>query len=392
MPETTTSERDDAEESAPRERTSPAGGAHGGLPSGVDENARAWLALSLVLVASVTSFHYWTDSSAVEFHNVYRRLYYVPIVIAAFSHGVSGGVGVAALACLAYTPHAFLMEHGSPSPAIDKVLEMVLYLAIGGLTGWLVQRQLEIRRALERSLHQRDALEESLVRAGKLSALGRLTSGLAHEIRNPLASIMGSAESLAAEFDESHRKYRLSQVMLNEINRLNDVVSDFLSFARPGTPERRPVDPFAVAEEVIELTSARARESDIEVEMDVHGGQIHVMADSNQLSQVVLNVLLNAYAALEDTEPPRRVTIVSRDRSVGEREFCCLGIRDNGPGIPEPRRERIFDPYYTTRDDGTGLGLSISSRIVEGHGGFMEVDTELGEGTTLWICLPEGAT
>jgi signal transduction histidine kinase len=359
------------------------------LNAGVEQNPRAWLAVALLSVGAVTAFHYWTDSSAVEFHNVYRRLYYVPIVLAAFSHGVAGGLGVAALACVAYTPHAFLMAHGSPSPTIDKVLEMVLYLAIGGLTGWLVQRQVQIRRALERSLMERDELEQSLVRAGKLSALGRLTSGLAHEIRNPLASIMGSAESLAEEFDESHRKYRLSRVMLKEINRLNDVVSDFLSFARPTKPERRPIDPVDVAEEVVSLTSARARDVDVQVRIDAAPGQNTVQGDANQLSQVILNVLLNAYEALEASDKLGRVTVTDAHRALGDRRYYCIGIRDNGPGIPTDQVDRIFDPYFTTRDDGTGLGLSISSRIVETHGGFMDVESHEQGGTTFWICLPE---
>ncbi|MGM0557224.1 MAG: sensor histidine kinase [Myxococcota bacterium] len=359
------------------------------LDSGVEQNPRAWLAVALLGVIATSAFHYWTDSSAVEFHNVYRRLYYIPIVLAAFSHGVAGGLGVAALACLAYTPHAFFMTHGSPSPAIDKGLEMVLYMGIGGLTGWLVQRQVQIQHALERSLMERDELEESLVRAGKLSALGRLTSGLAHEIRNPLASIMGSAESLADEFDESHRKYRLSRVMLKEINRLNDVVSDFLSFARPNRPERRPVDPIQVAHEVVALTSARARDADVRVSVEPETGIREVEGDANQLSQVILNILLNAYEALETSQQPRRVTIVETRRTLGDRRYYCLGIQDNGPGIPGEEVDRIFDPYFTTRDEGTGLGLSISSRIVETHGGFIDVETPDKGGTIFWICLPE---
>lgn len=357
------------------------------------DNHRLQGMVALVLIVVVTIFHYITDPHAVEFHNVYRRLYYIPIVLAAFAYGLRGGIGAAVLASLAYMPHAFFMAHRDPSPALDKALEMILYVGIGGLTGWLVGRQKEILRALERSLEERDALEESLVRAGKLSALGQLTSGLAHEIRNPLASIMGSAESLAEEFDEEHRKHRLAQVMLKEIDRLNSVVDDFLAFARPGEPEDGEADLAKVVEEVGELTEPQARSEEVEVSVDLEADRWLVRADAGQVSQVVLNLFLNAYQAFGradfDTAHRPRVEVAAEGRTVGGRDFACLIIRDNAGGIPAELRDRIFDPYFTTRDEGTGLGLSVSSRIVEAHEGFidLEVDEEAGT-TTFFVCWP----
>jgi signal transduction histidine kinase len=357
------------------------------------DNHRLQGMVALVLIVVVTIFHYITDPHAVEFHNVYRRLYYIPIVLAAFAYGLRGGIGAAVLASLAYMPHAFFMAHRDPSPALDKALEMILYVGIGGLTGWLVGRQKEILRALERSLEERDALEESLVRAGKLSALGQLTSGLAHEIRNPLASIMGSAESLAEEFDEEHRKHRLAQVMLKEIDRLNSVVDDFLAFARPGEPEDGEADLAKVVEEVGELTEPQARSEEVEVSVDLEADRWLVRADAGQVSQVVLNLFLNAYQAFGRTDFEAdhrpRVEVAAEERTVGGRDFACLIIRDNAGGIPAELRDRIFDPYFTTRDEGTGLGLSVSSRIVEAHEGFidLEVDKEAGT-TTFYVCWP----
>jgi signal transduction histidine kinase len=357
-----------------------------------DADQTLWLWIAAGAIIAITVVHYITDSNAVEFHNVYRRLYYIPIVLAAFSHGVKGGLGAAVLASVLYIPHAFVMTHADPSPAIDKVLEMVLYVGIGGLTGWLVNRQNEIRRALERSLEERDALEESLVRAGKLSALGQLTSGLAHEIRNPLASIMGSAETLVAEFDESHRKYRMGQLLLEEIDRLNRVVGDFLKFARPGEPQRQEVDPVALAHEVRELTGARARQLDIDVDETPAMHSATVLADADQIRQVLLNFFLNAYHAFEDHEFDEdtrpRIEFLTERRAVGERRYFCVGVRDNGPGVPDELREKIFDPYFTTRLEGTGLGLSVSSRIAEAHDGFVDV-TDASPGAIFWLCLPE---
>lgn len=357
------------------------------LRSGSSEQTR-WLAIAAVGIVAVTVFHYATDSHAVSFHNVYRRLYYIPIVLAAFSHGVRGGLGAALLSVVAYLPHAFFMDHADPSPAVDKVLEMVLYVAIGGLTGWLVNRQNEVRQALERSLVERDALEESLVRAGKLSALGQLTSGLAHEIRNPLASILGSAEALVSEFGPDHRKHRMGQLLLAEIDRLNGVVSDFLRFARPTEPQREAVDPAALAREVAELTAARARQAGVAIDLDA-ARPATVRADAGQVRQVILNFFLNAYEALEDAGAGAgRISVVTERRTVGEQGFWCLGVQDDGPGVPAELRDKIFDPYFTTRQEGTGLGLSVSSRIAEAHGGFVDVTSVDGR-TTFWLCLPE---
>lgn len=352
-----------------------------------ESDQKLWLWIAAVSIGAVTAFHYMTDVHEVAFHNVYRRLYYIPIVLAAFAYGIKGGLGAAVLASVFYIPHAFLMAHADPSPTVDKVLEMVLYVGIGGLTGWLVNRQNEIRLALERSLDERDALEESLVRAGKLSALGQLTSGLAHEIRNPLASIMGSAETLVAEFDEEHRKYRMGQLLLEEIDRLNRVVSDFLKFARPSEPQRELVELEGLAREVRELTASRARQLGVEVVDDLDESAARVPADADQVRQVILNFFLNAYQALEDVDEPR-VVLTSQRRQVGGQRYVCLGVGDNGPGVPEALREKIFEPYFTTRLEGTGLGLSVSSRIAEAHEGFVDV-TDASSGAVFWICLPE---
>lgn len=349
---------------------------------------------AVVLMLGVTAFHYLTDPQLVEWHSVYRRLYYIPIVLFAFSYGLRGGLVAGIFACVAYFPHAFLMTRGSPAPPSDKILEMLLYLGIGGLSGWFVHRQRKVQRALRESLRERDALEQNLVRAGKLSALGQLTSGLAHEIRNPLASIMGSAETLAEEFDEEHPKHRLGQVMLKEIDRLNQVVDDFLAFARPGEPERGRADLIDIVEEVRELTDRQARERGIQFEMKADSGELVAEADPSQVSQVVLNLFLNAYQAfdrLEDDRTPT-VTVLSETRSLSGTDYACLGIRDNAGGIPPEMREQIFDPYFTTRDDGTGLGLSVSSRIVDAHGGFIDFDVDDTEGTTtFWVCLSKPA-
>lgn len=337
------------------------------------------------LIVVTTLFHYLTDMHDVAFHNVYRRVYYVPIVLAAFAYGTRGGLAASLLAALAYMPHAFFMTHRDPAPAVDKVLEIVLYIGIGLLAGWLVDRQKRAQRQLEHSLERRDELETQLVRAAKLGALGNLTAGLAHEIRNPLASILGSAEALAGEFGPEHRKHKMGELLLKEINRLNKVVTDFLDFARPSELEVEIVEIPEVVGEVVQLTSHASREAGVEVDVQVKTGRVR--ADRDQLAQVMLNLLLNAYQAVDEVDEPC-VRVVSRTRTMGGETYTCIGVADNGPGVDDEFVEKVFEPYYTSREGGTGLGLSISSTIMERHGGFLDLERD-GDETIMWMCFPE---
>ena len=137
------------------------------------------------------------------------------------------------------------------------------------------------------------------------------------------------------------------------------------------------------------MTENKARQLDLEVEVGFGSGELLISGDPVQLSQVLLNVLLNAYQALErqGSAGARSVAILRDIRQVGKRQFHRLGVRDNGPGIPEESMEDVFNPYFTTRAEGTGLGLSISNRIMEAHGGYIDIDSEHGQ-TTVWLSFP----
>lgn len=347
---------------------------------------RVQITVALAIVVATTGFHFLTDPHAVEFHNFYRRLYYLPIVLGAFAYGTRGGIGVALAATAAYAPHAFFAAHRDPSPTVDKALEIVLFIVIGALTGWLVDRERGARRRLERSLEERERLETQLIRAGRLSALGELVAGVAHEVRNPLASIKGSADAIADEFDETHRKHRLVQIMQDEIERLERVVSKFLDFARPSTPVREPVDLLDISRQAANL--AKSAPGAERTTIEVVGEPLRIDADSDQLLQVVLNLVLNAVRAVSDTTDPK-ITVTVLQRATDAQRRACIRVDDNGPGIPDEMREQIFDPFFTTFDDGTGLGLSISNRIAEAHDGFIDVESS-PSGSTFWLCFETG--
>lgn len=338
--------------------------------------------VALSLVALITVFHYATDMSHVGFHNVFRRLYYIPIVIAAFGAGLRGALATALLVCAAYLPHAFFLHHRDPSPTIDKLLEMVLYLAIGALAGWFVDQRLRAQRKLEATLEERDVLEQQLVRAGKLSALGELSAGIAHELRNPLASIQGAAEALAPEFPPEHRKHRMAQILLSESARLERVIADVLNFAHPAPPQRVPTSLLDVSRSAAQLASHRYPNVSFDIPNDPCP-PLHI--DPAQCTQVLLNLMLNAGEALNGG--PARVDLRLEYRRLASRDYLCIGVHDTGPGIPEALREQVFDPFFTSRPEGTGLGLTISSRIMEAHKGFLDPQGTPGD-HTVWACFP----
>ena len=337
------------------------------------------------MVATITAFHFLTAPHHVTFHNIYRRLYYLPIVITASYAGVRGGAVMALLVSLAYVPHAFFMVHHlDPASNTDKLFELLLYFGIGATVGWFSDQKNRAQQHLQASLVERDALEAQLVRAGKLSALGQMTAGLAHELRNPLASIMGSVESLAVEFKPEHRKHRLAELLLKETERLNRVVTGFLSFARPAPPKRQRVDLLVLARGVSGLLSHATDPVPIDVDDENMSGEVD--ADPDQISQVLLNLMLNAREALREHQAPH-ILIHAAERGIGERAWRCVGVRDNGPGVDAAQLEQIFEPYFTTKPDGTGLGLAVSSRIMEAHDGFIDVDIQ-PDHTTFWLCFP----
>ena len=231
-------------------------------------------------------------------------------------------------------------------------------------------------------------LESSVKRNERLAAVGQMAAALAHEIRNPLASISGSAEVLGALPRAGDAERRLVDIVVRETERLNGLITDFLGYARPRKPEIAPVDIAELVAETVEALRHEAAEPGVSVEVKVDGGP-RVAADGDQVRQVLWNLLLNAEQAMSEggtirIRARREAATARRPASV------CLTVEDEGPGIPPEDRDRIFDPFFTTRPDGTGLGLSVVVRIVQDHGGEITLATPVrdGRGAAFSVRLP----
>lgn len=341
----------------------------------------------LLLIALVTMLHYNTAIHIHAAHGIYRRLYYFPIILAAFRGGTRGGLGAALLVIAFYVPHALGLIGWDPANPVEKTLEMVLYVAVGLLSGILVGRINAARDEmahtaadLQIALDQKTAMEAELVRTARLAAVGRLSAGLAHEIRNPLASIKGSAEVISDDYPPDHPKGRMLTILLEEANRLNQVLTRFLTFARSEPGAVHPLDLTAEARAVTELIRHQEAVATISVAAAPTDFGL-VLANQEQIRQVLLNLLLNASASAG----PAGHVAISFHRE-GPWPVCL--IQDDGPGFTPEAIAQFGTPFFSTRDGGTGLGLATSLRIVEDHGGTLAVDPDFRGGARVVLTLP----
>jgi signal transduction histidine kinase len=305
-------------------------------------------------------------------HAIHGRLCYIPIILGAIWFGVRGGLATA-IAISALTIPYTLRIHDHHT-LIGEYTEMVFYVAIGLMTGVLIEREWRERE-------HRVALERELARSERLSSLGQMAAGLAHEIRNPLGSIQGVAELLGDDAPAGSKKRELFDVLHKESKRLGGVVDDFLNFARPRPLLLAPVDIASVVDRSVAQMrlDANSRSIQIDTELDAHLPRVE--ADAEQIHQVLLNLLLNAIAASPDNG---RIEISSSRVPHG----VAITVQDWGHGISKDTLSRVYDPFFTTRERGTGLGLSISHTIVSDHGGSIDIESEPGKGCAVTVTLP----
>ncbi len=337
-----------------------------------------------VPVAAITALHYGTSHEYHWVHDILRRAYYLPIVTAALRVGLIGGLASAIAVTFAYLPHAFFaLHHFDPARTLEKVLEIVLYFGVAGVAGYLSDLERKRRTELQESLNEQKRLTGQLVRAGRLSALGEVVAGIAHEIKNPLHSLSGTAEIVDPLIPKDADERRMWEIHCEELKRLGRVADRFLSFANPAPIQAVTIDLRDVATRLVELVSALARQKNIDLSANLPEGEIMVQGDLDQLAQIGLNIAVNGIKAIGDNSG--KIEISLGRKTINKNKMAFLEIANNGPRIPEKKLENLFDPFISG-NKGTGLGLSISSRIAEQHGGHIEVkNSGLGVIFTLYL-------
>ncbi len=358
-------------------------------------------AILILVVIGIGMLHFLTPGYMVFYHDMFRRLSYFPIVLGAIWFGIWGGLVLAVMSSIAFIPHVLLYIGEGTETYLSELTEIVLYLAAGGVTGIIAGRESllrsrykELSEKLEKSydkLHRETQLllelEEQLSAAQKLSALGQLSASLAHEIKNPLSSIKGTAEIFLDEFPKDHPKREFVEILLKETTRLNSTVEEVLQFSRRGVQgrekENMETEPLSqVIDRVTSLLASQLRKKSIRLTVTGWETGKAFFVVGEKLSQVFLNIILNAI----DATPPRGEIIVeTMKHAAGYRVL----VKDTGSGIPDKLKDKIFDPFYSTKEGGTGLGLSISKKIIESYGGTLTQSDSEGGGACFAIFLPE---
>lgn len=474
------------------------------------------VALIVALLGAITVLHLFTTTSAqaMPMHLLYRKMFYLPIMYAGFVFGRRGGFITAVAASLLFALHATISLGGLLGAHIDNLYEIVMYLTIGIMFGWLrdmsevktmdlrqLSRQLEdayrkleeraiqlvniqdytqsilrsitsgvvtvgpdgsvatANPAAERMLGVREedivprrigtlfaddagldegvakvlkgriprsvrdmrlvtragkvlhvqtsisrmrdvdgrilgavvtiedvsevkALTDQLIRADRLAAMGELTAGVAHEVRNPLGIIRASVQLVEESGYDRDRVLEATSVMKQEIDRLDRVIKALLDFGRPSKPYLRPTDIGEVIEDVMLFTRRFAGQSHVIISANDVRELPKIMADPDQMKQVFVNLISNAVQAMDVTGGIINISGRADD------DFLSIIVSDNGPGIPAADIKKVFDPFYSTRDAGTGLGLTIVHRIVDEHDGHIEVVSTPEQGTSFTVSLP----
>ncbi len=225
-------------------------------------------------------------------------------------------------------------------------------------------------------------LEDQLKQNEKLAAIGQLAAGIAHEIRNPLAGISGSVQLLSTETNDPDQM-KLMKIIIKEIDRLNNLITEFLEYAKPEKKPDQSVDTAQVLDEVVQnikYQSARAGQIQWQLQLSNH----KILGFSEKLKQAFLNIVINAVQALEGQENPKIKILTTQSNG-----FVTVSIQDNGAGMKPETLKRLFEPFHTTKIKGTGLGLAVTHKILEAHSARVEVKSEVGIGTEFIIKFPD---
>ncbi len=348
-----------------------------------------------ILLATLLLQH--TGDLATAINSPYYPIYFVPVVTAAIYLGPLATLLWTLVASLAYCslliwalPEYEMTSEGATALGIRILFFFLAAILINRFVMYIrkqVRRYQLLSEALAETNLQLQRVEAEARRAERLAALGQLSAGLAHEIRNPLGVIKGSAEMLGRKVEDSQPLAReLAGNISSEVNRLNGLVARFLDFARPSRLDLKPQRLSAIVEAALEAVEQQMPAAKVKVERQYAEGLPEIPVDRQLCEQLFANLILNAYQALEGREGELRLEIAPEvfDGEAGLR----VSVRDNGPGVPAELREQIFNPFVTSKKDGVGLGLPIVAKIADDHRGWVRLEELHSPGAGFRVFLP----
>ncbi|MGA2337121.1 MAG: ATP-binding protein [Terriglobales bacterium] len=369
-----------------------------------------YVILLKILLATLLIDH----TGEVGINSSYYPIYYLPVVTAALYCGTWLTLLWTLFASAAYCSYLYpaMQEYELTPEAFGYLALRILFFFLAAMVVNRFAQQSRHQTQLYRDLAERLAesnrrLEHAQAearRSERLAALGQLSAGLAHEIRNPLGVIKGSAEMLTQKLQASDELAReLAGYISTEVNRLSALVTEFLDFARPLHAQPHPADLTALLDRVLQIVAERfagkqltgtqeMRKSvmgkSVRVERHYASGLPLVPLDESLCEQAFLNLVQNAYEAMQDDPHGGTLRVEVRPTTLNDCEGVELRLADTGPGVPNELLEEIFNPFVTTKKTGVGLGLSIVSKIVDGHHGSIHVENAPGGGAVFTLFFP----
>jgi two-component system, NtrC family, sensor histidine kinase HydH len=369
------------------------------LAFGVLQLAEAWLvaavprrgAFYLVILKIALATLLVDHTGELAINSYYYPIYFLPILTAAEYFGPWGTLFWTGLAsgayCLYLYPALQEYEISEENYSLLAIRVLFFFLAAMVVNRFVVdnrrqtQRYQELAEKLAEMNRRLELAQAEARRSERLAALGQLSAGLAHEFRNPLGVIKGSAEMLSQKLKDSNPlATELAGYISTETNRLNALVTRFLDFARPLHADLTPQSITEVLDRALVDVSTLWKGEPVRVEKDYAANLPPVALDESLCEQAFVNIVQNAYDAMSATGGVLRIG--TRSSQINGRDGVEVRIEDNGPGIPVELREQIFNPFVTTKKTGVGLGLSIVSKIMDGHQGFIRVEDANNDGKT----------
>ena len=353
-----------------------------------------WIIFGLLVIFSYIYYDVLT-----AFHDFYVLLFFYPLIYAAIIFRLRG-VMVSGLVFLGILlPHALILSF-EPYSLIRSLLFALFAFLISSLCATLLnyleqqweayKEILSLNEELNSYIERLESTQKQLIQAEKLNAIGQLAASVAHEINNPLAGVLVYSKLLAKKIssDSSDKEETLANLAKIEsaVSHCSQIIRGLLDFSRQTEPTLRPVSVSGVIDRVMSLVGHQAEMHKVEVTREEASSLPPVMADFGQLQQVFINLVMNAIQAM-----PSGGKLAIRS-SASEDGWVKVSVQDNGSGIAPENMEKLFTPFFTTKEEGKGLGLglAVSYGIIERHGGKVEVQSELGRGTTFTVHLPVG--
>ena len=355
-----------------------------------------------VLIKILLSTLLLDHTGEISINSSYFPIFFLPVVSAAIYFGPVGALAWTTVASLAYLslliPVWNEYDLGATGATILTIRILFFYVAAVLVNRFSVENKRQVQRLeefseqLEETNRQLRRAEADARRAERLAALGQLSAGLAHEIRNPLGVIKGSADMLNRKVAASEPLVaELGGYISSEVNRLNSLVVRFLDFARPSKLDLRPQNIAEIVDRALEASTAACPNANVNVVREYAPETPPAAVDAQLCEQVFVNLITNAMQAMEAQDPSLERTLqlsIAPEEENGEQSVGVI-VADSGPGVSPESQEQIFNPFFTSKKDGVGLGLSIVAKIVDDHRGTIRLEDNAPRGTRFHVFFPQ---